>query len=152
MTLKHRIRGCSWAHEAMKRELLGARGAKTDGCVRKRFLRTLQEATRTAEMGVRVAVGSFLTGLSQPADSQGSGIANSDQPQSRQTLTSGDGVTGGWLRVRGEFRYKRISPVIVITSDGSICALSPSHSSRPISTDMSAPRPLPELIGNLPEG
>jgi hypothetical protein len=35
-----------------------------------------------------------------PAASQERGIENSDQPQSRQTKTSGDGVMGGWLRVR----------------------------------------------------
>ena len=35
-----------------------------------------------------------------PAESQERGIENSDQPQSRQTRTSGDGVMGGWLRVR----------------------------------------------------
>jgi len=63
-----------------------------------------QEATRTAEMEVTVAVGCFLSGLSQPAESQESGIENSDQPQSTQTLTYGEGVIGGWLRVRGEFR------------------------------------------------
>jgi hypothetical protein len=32
---------------------------------------------------------------SQPAESQERGIENSDQPQSRQTLMSGDGVMGG---------------------------------------------------------
>jgi len=35
-----------------------------------------------------------------PADSQERGIENSDQPQSKHTRTSGDGVMGGWLRVR----------------------------------------------------
>ncbi len=35
-----------------------------------------------------------------PAESQERGIENSDQPQSRQTSTSGEGVKGGWLRVR----------------------------------------------------
>ena len=63
-----------------------------------------QEATRTEEMDVMVAVGCFLWGRSQPADSQESGMANSDHPQSVQTLTSGEGVIGGWLRVRGELR------------------------------------------------
>jgi len=38
-----------------------------------------------------------------PAESQERGIENSDQPQSRQTKTSGDGVMGGWLRVRWQF-------------------------------------------------
>ena len=75
-----------------------------------------QEATRTAEIGVTVAVGCFLRGLSQPAESQGSGIENSDQPQSIQTLTSGEGVMGGWLRVRGKFRYRRISAGTVATA------------------------------------
>jgi len=41
---------------------------------------------------------------SQPAESQERGIENSDQPQSRQVLTSGDGFNGGWLSVRGLFR------------------------------------------------
>ena len=63
----------------------------------------VQDATRTAEIDVTVAVGCFLCGRSQPAESQASGIENSDQPQSVQTLTSGEGVIGGWLRVRGEF-------------------------------------------------
>lgn len=74
-----------------------------------------QEATRIAEIEVTVAIGCFLRGVSQPAESHGWGIENTDQPQSRQTVTSGDGVTGGWLRVRGEFLYKRISAGIVAT-------------------------------------
>jgi hypothetical protein len=41
---------------------------------------------------------------SQPADSQERGTENSDQPQSRQMRTSGEGVSGGWLNVRGLFR------------------------------------------------
>jgi hypothetical protein len=44
-----------------------------------------------------------------PAESQERGIENSDQPQSRQTKTSGDGVMGGWLSVRWQLRYRRIS-------------------------------------------
>jgi len=44
-----------------------------------------------------------------PAESQERGIENSDQPQSRQTSTSGDGVMGGWLSVRWQLRYRRIS-------------------------------------------
>ena len=51
-----------------------------------------------------------------PAESQDCGIANSDQPQSRQTRTSGDGVIGGWLRVRGPLRYRRISAGIIDTA------------------------------------
>jgi len=39
-----------------------------------------------------------------PADSQERGMENSDQPQSRHTRTSGDGVMGGWLKVRGLLR------------------------------------------------
>jgi hypothetical protein len=39
-----------------------------------------------------------------PAASQERGIENSDHPQSRQTKTSGDGVIGGWLRVRWQLR------------------------------------------------
>ncbi|HUV70691.1 MAG TPA: hypothetical protein VMW15_13575 [Terracidiphilus sp.] len=41
---------------------------------------------------------------SHPAESQVRGMENSDQPQSRQTRTSGDGETGGWLMVRGRLR------------------------------------------------
>jgi len=43
-------------------------------------------------------------GRSHPAESQERGIENSDQPQSTQTLTSGDGVMGGWLKVRWQLR------------------------------------------------
>ena len=39
-----------------------------------------------------------------PAESQERGTENSDKPQSRQIWTSGEGVTGGWLNVRGLFR------------------------------------------------
>jgi hypothetical protein len=42
--------------------------------------------------------------LNHPAESQERGIENSDQPQSRQTWTSGEGVIGGWLNVRGPLR------------------------------------------------
>jgi hypothetical protein len=41
---------------------------------------------------------------SQPAESQERGIENSDQPQSRQIRMSGEGVMGGWLKVRWQFR------------------------------------------------
>jgi hypothetical protein len=40
----------------------------------------------------------------QPAESQELGTENSEQPQSRQIWTSGEGVKGGWLNVRGLFR------------------------------------------------
>jgi hypothetical protein len=43
-------------------------------------------------------------GRSQPAESHDRGIENSDQPQSKQALMSGEGVMGGWLRVRGRLR------------------------------------------------
>lgn len=43
-------------------------------------------------------------GRSQPAESQERGIENSDQPQSKQTRTSGEGVIGGWLSVRWQLR------------------------------------------------
>jgi len=45
----------------------------------------------------------------QPAESQERGIENSDQPQSRHTKISGEGVMGGWLSVRWQFLYSRIS-------------------------------------------
>jgi hypothetical protein len=41
---------------------------------------------------------------SQPAFSQARGMENSDHPQSKHTHTSGEGVMGGWLSVRGELR------------------------------------------------
>src|ERR1700675_2886443 len=48
-------------------------------------------------------------GRSQPADNHDCGIENCDHPQSRHTDMSGEGVTGGWLSVRGPLRYSRIS-------------------------------------------
>jgi hypothetical protein len=45
----------------------------------------------------------------QPAESHARGITNSDQPQSRQTRMSGEGVIGGWLKVRGLLRYSLTS-------------------------------------------
>ena len=50
-----------------------------------------------------------------PAASHDCGITNSDHPHSTQTRTSGEGVIGGWLRVRGVLRYKRISAGITET-------------------------------------
>ncbi len=44
------------------------------------------------------------SGRSHPADNHEGGMKNSDHPQSRQTRTSGEGVMGGWLIVRGIFR------------------------------------------------
>jgi hypothetical protein len=86
----------------------GNNSARSAGVQHLRQITNGQEATRTALMAVTVAVagvaGCFLWERSQPAESQESGMANSDQPQSRQTLTSGDGDMGGWLRVRGELR------------------------------------------------
>jgi len=43
-------------------------------------------------------------GRNHPAESQERGMENSDQPQSRQTFTSGAGFMGGWLNVRGPLR------------------------------------------------
>jgi len=51
-----------------------------------------------------VETGSGRAGRNQPAESQERGMENSDHPQSRQTRTSGDGVIGGWLSVRGPLR------------------------------------------------
>jgi len=48
-------------------------------------------------------------GRSHPAASQLRGIENSEKPHSWQTFTSGEGVIGGWLNVRGVLRYSRIS-------------------------------------------
>ncbi|MFY9852399.1 MAG: hypothetical protein WAK26_00810 [Terracidiphilus sp.] len=51
-----------------------------------------------------VDAGCVLNDRNQPAESQERGIENSDQPQSRQTWTSGEGVMGGWLNVRWQLR------------------------------------------------
>jgi hypothetical protein len=53
---------------------------------------------------VPLATPSGRAGFNHPAASHERGIANSDQPQSRHALTSGDGVIGGWLNVRGLLR------------------------------------------------
>jgi hypothetical protein len=39
-------------------------------------------------------------GRSHPAERYERGMENSLQPQSRQTWMSGEGVSGGWLRMR----------------------------------------------------
>jgi len=51
-----------------------------------------------------VGAGCVRNDRSQPAESQERGIENADQPQSRQTWTSGEGVMGGWLSVRWQLR------------------------------------------------
>jgi hypothetical protein len=58
----------------------------------------------SAWVAAGIAGGSGRSERSQPAESQGFGIENSLQPQSRQTRMSGEGDMGGWLRVRGPFR------------------------------------------------
>jgi hypothetical protein len=55
-------------------------------------------------MGAETLTGCVRMGRSQPAESQERGMENSDQPQSRQITTSGEGVMGGWLRVRWQLR------------------------------------------------
>lgn len=60
-----------------------------------------------ARMGLSIGVGAGGAGLrerNQPAESHERGMENSDQPHSTQTFMSGDGVMGGWLRVRGTLR------------------------------------------------
>lgn len=47
------------------------------------------------ETEVEVELARGVMGRSQPAESQERGMENSDQPQSRQTRTSGEGVMGG---------------------------------------------------------
>jgi hypothetical protein len=59
---------------------------------------------RAEEMDGVTATGCGRIGRSHPAESQERGIENSDHPQSRQTMTSGDGVIGGWLSVRRQLR------------------------------------------------
>jgi len=62
-------------------------------------------ATATVGNGMLLAgAGAGRMGCSQPALSQERGMENSDQPQSRQTRISGEGVMGGWLSVRGRLR------------------------------------------------
>jgi len=61
-------------------------------------------ATFVATMGVAVGAGCGRNERNHPAASQERGIENSDQPQSRHTMTSGEGVMGGWLRVRWQLR------------------------------------------------
>jgi len=58
---------------------------------------------------VSLATGSGRRDRNQPAESHACGMTNSDQPQSRQTRMSGEGVIGGWLRVRGLLRNSRTS-------------------------------------------
>ncbi|SPE30314.1 hypothetical protein SBA5_780017 [Candidatus Sulfotelmatomonas gaucii] len=50
-------------------------------------------ATRVSR--VSVATGSGRSDRNHPAESHARGIKNSDQPQSRQTRMSGEGVIGG---------------------------------------------------------
>ena len=61
-------------------------------------------ATFTEPMEGAAAAGWVRDDRSQPAESQERGIENSDQPQSRQTWMSGEGVIGGWLSVRWQLR------------------------------------------------
>jgi hypothetical protein len=60
-------------------------------------------ATFAEPMDVEAVAGCGRIERNHPAESQERGIENSDQPQSRHTKTSGDGVIGGWLRVRWQF-------------------------------------------------
>jgi hypothetical protein len=80
------------------------------------------------------------------AEIQFVGIRNSDQPQSRQTWTSGFRENGGWLSVRGALRYRRISAGMTDKSSdlqlGQTIAYTPKvelpcgkHNSKPSSTD-----------------
>jgi len=54
-------------------------------------------------------------------------MENSDQPQSRQTITSGGGFMGGWLRVLGRFRYKRISAGMMVRASDSHFGQATTH-------------------------
>jgi hypothetical protein len=45
--------------------------------------------------GTVTVLGGFFVQFSHPADSHESGMENSDNPQSRQTIMSGDGDIGG---------------------------------------------------------
>ena len=66
-------------------------------------------ATLDAEGIASIRARSGGSGRNHPANRHDCGIDSSAQPQSRQTQTSGEGVTGGWLIVRDELRYNRIS-------------------------------------------
>jgi len=61
-------------------------------------------ATTGVAMLLLVWTGAGRMECSQPAFSQERGMENSDQPQSRHTMISGEGVMGGWLSVRGRLR------------------------------------------------
>ena len=64
------------------------------------------ETAGTSEAAITVSLAALVerTDCSHPAESQDRGTENSDQPQSKHTLISGEGVTGGWLNVRGLLR------------------------------------------------
>ena len=64
------------------------------------------ETAGTSEAVITVSLAELVerTDCSHPAESQDRGTENSDQPQSKHTLISGEGVTGGWLNVRGLLR------------------------------------------------
>lgn len=63
----------------------------------------------TAAIAASLGVGWGRSERNQPAESHARGITNSDQPQSMHTRMSGEGVMGGWLKVRGLLRYSRTS-------------------------------------------
>jgi hypothetical protein len=67
----------------------------------------LHQDVVAAMMVAFIALAAGATGCmerSQPAESHDRGIENSDQPQSTHTRTSGEGVIGGWLSIRGKLR------------------------------------------------
>ena len=68
-----------------------------------------QAVRTTPGPGKAMGPAAVRSGRSQPADRHVGGMENSLQPQSRHTRMSGDGVSGGWLSVRGPLRYSRIS-------------------------------------------
>ena len=65
---------------------------------------------------VFVAAGCGRCERNQPAESQARGMTNSDQPQSKQTWMSGEGVIGGWLNVWGLLRNRRTSAGTIETA------------------------------------
>jgi chaperonin GroEL len=88
-----------------RRGACGARGAESTEFYPRRNRRDYL-VQFAALIGLESATGALGTGCgrmgrNQPAASHDAGMENADQPQSRQTCTSGGGVMGGWLKTRG---------------------------------------------------
>jgi hypothetical protein len=64
------------------------------------------ETAGTSEAASTLSLTALAEGTDRnhPAESQERGTENSDQPQSKHILISGEGVTGGWPNIRGPSR------------------------------------------------